>query len=176
MIIENDKMVSIAYELKIDDENGKLIETVEESSPLKFIFGSGVLLAKFEENLAGKKAGELFNFTLAPNEAYGDYYKEDIVDLDIAIFQENGKINTNLIKQGNTLPMRDSQGRQLIGTILSVGEKTIKMDLNHPLAGKYLFFKGFITNVAEATEDDLKMFSPNGGCSGCGGSCDGGCC
>jgi FKBP-type peptidyl-prolyl cis-trans isomerase SlyD len=58
MVIEKEKIVSLTYELRVNGEGGELVETVDNSSPLTFLFGSGRLLPKFEENISGLKQGE----------------------------------------------------------------------------------------------------------------------
>ena len=55
MIIENDKLVSLTYQLKSDNANGEVIETVTEDNPLTFIYGQGMMLPKFEENILVEK-------------------------------------------------------------------------------------------------------------------------
>ncbi|MEZ5020915.1 MAG: hypothetical protein R2756_12510 [Bacteroidales bacterium] len=53
MKIENNKFASLSYTLKEGDREGRVIETVEESAPLSFVFGAGRLLPAFEANLEG---------------------------------------------------------------------------------------------------------------------------
>ena len=52
MQIENNKMVSLTYELRENDSEGRVIETLDESRPLKFIYGTGKLLPVFESNIS----------------------------------------------------------------------------------------------------------------------------
>ena len=82
--------------------------------------------------------------------------------------------------------MQDSLGRHLNGTIVTVGDDTVTMDLNHPMAGKDLFFKGKVLAVGDATDEELESLHSHkcGGCHGCGSyggcgsehSCGDGCC
>ena len=76
---------------------------------------------------------------------------------------------------GHVLPMMDSVGRRLQGKILSIGDEEVRIDFNHPLAGKDLFFKGEILGVRDATDEELEALHSHkcGGCSGCGS--EGGC-
>ena len=97
------------------------------------------------------------------------------------IFEVDGKIDENLLKVGNMVPMMDAEGRRMNGKILTIDAEAVQMDFNHPMAGNDLFFKGEVSEVREATEEELNHGHAHGdgGC-GCGsgeGSCDdkGGC-
>ncbi|MDY0281072.1 MAG: FKBP-type peptidyl-prolyl cis-trans isomerase [Salinivirgaceae bacterium] len=177
MIIENDKLVSVVYQLKSDNAQGEVIETINEENPLKFLFGKGMLLPKFESNLDGKKTGDSFEFTLGATEAYGEYTKDAIIDVPLTVFEAEGKVNYDLVKVGNAIPMMDSNGNRLNGIVQEVADTIVKMDFNHPMAGKQLHFSGTVVDVKQPDEEDLAAFNPQGGCSGCsGGDCsDGGC-
>ena len=176
MIIENEKMVSVAYTLNKEDAQGELIEQVSEVEPLKFIFGKGMLLPKFESNLYGKKIGDSFKFILTPIDAYGEYSDDRVMDLDIKIFKENGKLNTRLIRVGNSVPMLNASGERIVGTVQNIADNFVTMDFNHPLAGDHLFFRGKIVDIKAPTPEDLEMFTSerscdkdcNSGCKGCG--------
>ena len=67
MKITKDKFVSLSYTLTVD---GNVVEKVEASKPLEFVFGSGTLLPQFEANIDGKETGDKFTFSLTPEEAY----------------------------------------------------------------------------------------------------------
>jgi FKBP-type peptidyl-prolyl cis-trans isomerase SlyD len=78
-----------------------------------------------------------------------------MLDLDIKIFEHEGKIDSELLTIGNLIPMRDNQGNVLQGKVVSVNTDSVKMDFNHPMAGKNLHFTGKILKVREATADEL---------------------
>ena len=95
-----------------------------------------------------------------------------IVDLPQEIFKD---VEAEEMVVGHVLPMMDSVGRRLQGKILSIGDEEVRIDFNHPLAGKDLFFKGEILGVRDATDEELEALHSHkcGGCSGCGS--EGGC-
>mgnify|MGYP006312894545 CR=1 FL=1 len=64
MIAEKDNVVSIVYELRAGSGEGEVVESLTEENPLTFLFGSGGLLPKFEENLSGLSSGDNFEFLL----------------------------------------------------------------------------------------------------------------
>ncbi len=170
MKVENGKVVSVTYELKYDDADAKLIEVCEKERPLTFLFGAGHMLPHFEKNLDGKENGEIFDFVLTADQAYGQVTEDAIVDVPIDVFKdEKGKVDEKLIAVGNTIPMMDSQGNSLHGVVVSSTGKAVKMDFNHPLAGADLHFKGKIIDVREPKPEELQ-----GGCGGCGGGCNSG--
>jgi len=170
MNVSKDKVVSVIYELKTDVA-GEVIEKAVKETPLTFLCGAGQMLEKFEANLAGLKVGDAFDFKLTSEEAYGKASEEAIIDLPKHIFEVEGKVDEEVIKVGNVVPMQDSAGRKLQGIVLEMAEETVKMDFNHPLAGDDLFFKGEVIEVRDATEEELQQANAQG----CGDSCDSGC-
>ncbi len=169
MVVSQNKVVSLTYELRVD---GNVIESVDSTSPLTFIFGSGSLLPKFEDNLEGLKTGDPFSFDLVSEDAYGNYDESSIIQVPLNAFQIDGKIDNNLVKIGNKIPMQDSEGHRLTGIVKKIDSDTVTMDFNHPLAGNHLFFKGEIIEVREASEEEMQHGHAHSGC-GCGsGGCD----
>jgi FKBP-type peptidyl-prolyl cis-trans isomerase SlyD len=177
MKIENNKMVSLIYELRENDSNGRIIEALDESRPLRFIYGTGRLLPVFESNIGLLKTGDNFRFTLNSEMAYGDKREEMIINVPADVFETNGKINEDICRVGNEVPMTDSDGNPLTGIINEITDNYVRMDFNHPMAGLDLFFSGKIVEVREATERELA--DSMNSCSGCSGKehadCSGGC-
>lgn len=174
MKIGTNKVVSLAYTLEVE---GDVMETVTSEKPLEFIFGTGYLLPKFEENVSSKVVGDSFDFTLTASEGYGEENPDAIIELPIDIFKVDGKIEEGLLTVGNILPMQDSDGNRLQGSIDEIKDDVVVMNFNHPLAGADLHFKGIVVAVREATETELVnglrgelgTSCGDGGCSGCSG-------
>lgn len=170
MNIQKEKVVAISYELRVNSQNGEIIEQVETGNPLQFVYGVGYMLPMFEKNIEGMQAGDQFDFSLHPEEAYGLVDDNAIVDLSKEIFMVDGQIREDLLVVGNTIPMRDNQGNRLDGIVLEVGDENVKLDFNHPLAGDTLFFKGAVVEVREATEEELEhghVHHDHHDCHGC---------
>ena len=155
MQIKKNTVVSLSYILKRDDAKGEIIEETRAGDPLVFLFGNGQMLPKFEEHLSTLKTGDDFEFTLASDDAYGEMDQDAIIDLEKSIFEVDGKIDTEMIAVGNVIPMRDDQGHMLQGIVVSVGDDTVRMDFNHPMAGNVLHFKGNVIEVREASAEEL---------------------
>jgi len=155
MQITKNTVVSLSYILKRDDAKGEIIEETRDSDPLVFLYGNGQMLPKFEDHLSTLNAGDAFEFTLSSDDAYGEMDQDAIIDLDKSIFEVDGKIDTEMLAIGNVIPMRDDQGHMLQGIVVSVGDKLVRMDFNHPMAGNVLHFAGKVIEVREATAEEL---------------------
>ena len=173
MKIDKNKVISLTYDLEVDNE---VIQSVNAEQPMEFIFGTGYLLPSFEAQILGKAAGDAYDFKLCAADAYGEENPEAIVELPKNIFEVDGKIEEGLLTVGRVLPMQDSEGNRLNGSIDEIKESTIVMNFNHPLAGAELHFSGKVIAVREATEQELSegLFEEQKGCSS--GSCSDGCC
>jgi len=182
MKITANKSVSAEYELYVDGEvegELELMEKATEQQPLNFVYGVGMMLPKFEENLFGMQVGDKFDFVINCEEAYGEYDDDSVLDLDRSIFEIDGKLDEEMIFEGNVVPLMDSEGNRVNAQIVSVSDSHVKVDLNHPLAGENLHFKGSLLEVREATEKELAALMGGGCGSGCGcgdGGCESGSC
>ena len=185
MKITANKVVEFTYELEVE---GNIVDRTTKERPLDYIHGTGNLLPKLEEHIEGMEPGATFDVTLAPADAYGEVEPEKIIDLPKSAFEVNGEVREDLLVPGNTIPMLNRAGAVIPGVVLEVTPETVKMDLNHQMAGKTLHFTGEIISVREATEKELteglhgEYVHRCGGCHGggchdgeCGGGCDSGC-
>jgi FKBP-type peptidyl-prolyl cis-trans isomerase SlyD len=128
------------------------------------------MLPKFEASLEGLEVGSPFEISLQDVDAYGEVDENAIVDLPKHIFFIDGEFDEEIVSVGNTVPMMSTSGQRLNGLVLEITDDVVKMDFNHPLAGESLFFKGAITEVREASDEEIAALT-SGGC-GCGsGSC-----
>lgn len=177
MKISANKFVAVIYDLYVGEgEERELMEKATREVPLKFIYGTGSMIQAFEDALMGLESGAAFDFTITPENAYGEYNEDYVLDLPKNIFEVDGKFDSEMIQEGNTVPMMDSNGNRMNGSVLEVRDDVVVMDFNHPLAGETLHFKGEVIDVHEPTAEEIAaMTAPAGGC-GCGcDSCGGGC-
>jgi FKBP-type peptidyl-prolyl cis-trans isomerase SlyD len=166
MKIEKNKIVSLIYELRESNQEGRLIEALDEAKPLTFLYGTGRLLPVFESNIIELSSGDQFRFALSSEMAYGDKREDMIVNVPIAVFETDGKLNEEICQVGNEVPMMDTDGNPLNGIINEITDTYVRMDFNHPMAGQDLFFTGRIIEVREPTDHELS--GTNHSCSGCG--------
>ena len=178
MKIEKNKMVSLIYELRETNQNGRIIEALDENRPLKFIYGSGRLLPGFEYNINSLGKGDNFSFELSSEMGYGEKREEMIVNVPVSVFETDGIINEDICQVGNEVPMMDTEGNPLNGVINEITDTYVRMDFNHPMAGLDLFFSGKIVDVRDSTEQELSAITNScSGCSSkehsdCSGSCE----
>ncbi len=178
MKITQNAVVEFCYELEVD---GQVVDHTTKERPLDYIHGTGSLLPKLEAHIEGMEPGCRFDVTLSPADGYGEIDPQRIIDLPKAAFEVNGEIREDLLVPGNTIPMMNSMGGVIPGVVLEVSEDSVKMDLNHQMAGKTLHFTGEVLTVREATEKELTEglhgeFVHSCGCGGChgqGGDCGG---
>ena len=180
MKITANKSVSAEYELYVDGEKEGELELMEKATtqePLKFIYGAGMMLPKFEESLFGLQVGDTFDFTIKNEDAYGEYDDESVLDLERAIFEIDGKLDEEMIFEGNVVPLMDNDGNRVNAQVVTITDTHVTVDLNHPLAGENLHFKGSVLEVRDATEKEIAALAGGGGCGGnCGcGSDENGC-
>lgn len=178
MKISDNKYVILTYDLNVGEgDERELMEQATAEKPLEFIFGTNSMLKAFEDNIYGLSKGDKFQFTLTPEQAYGDFDDSKIIDLPKNIFEVDGKIDNNMLFEGNTLPMMDSDGNRLMGAIVTVSDESVTMDFNHPLAGETMHFEGAVQEVRDPSPEEIAaLYSDGGGCSSgdCGG-CSCGC-
>ena len=176
MKITQNAVVEFSYDLEVD---GQIVDRTTNEKPLDYIHGTGSLLPKLEAQIEGMEPGDKFDVTLSPADGYGEVDPSRIIDLPKSAFEVNGEVREDLLVPGNTIPMMNSMGGVIPGVVIEVTEDSVKMDLNHQMAGKTLHFTGEILTVREATEKDLTEglhgeYVHSCGCGGCHGH-DGGC-
>ncbi len=169
------KYVEMGYDLYRVDADGTetLVHQTDTEDPEKVVFGvTRGMIEPLEKAIEGLEKGGEFDVRVAAAEAFGPYDPEQVAELDREIFLVDGKFDEEVIKPGAVLPMMTADGFRISGLVKEVTPKHVKLDFNHPLAGKDVRFKGRILEVRDATAEELH---PAGGC-GCGGHCGDGDC
>jgi len=173
MTISDKKFVAVTYQLFVgeQDEKPKLMERASAGKPLQFIFGIGMMLEKFEENLKGLQVDDKFDFVIPPEDAYGENEEANIIDVDKSVFETDGEFDSDEIYVGCIV----TAGNQLYGTVTGITEDKVQIDVNHPLAGETLHFMGRVLEVRDATDEDIAAFTQPGcspdSCEGCKCGC-----
>ena len=170
------KFISLTYDLMLKDADGKLYkyESATREHPFKFITGIGYALDLFENNVSSLSVGESFEFQIPADKAYGEYSKENVLELDKGIFLRDGVFDDEHVKIGAVIPLSDGQ-QTFNATVTDITNKKVTVDLNHPLAGEDLTFKGVILESRPATDAEIdSVLHPK--CKGCSGGCNNGEC
>ena len=170
------KYVTVAYELYTDNDKGihELVEKAPIEHPFQFISGLGIALDSFENKILALTEGEAFDFVLKVDEAYGPYEQERVIELPKETFAINGRFDKDMVYPGAVLPLINADGMRFQGLVLELKDNTVIIDLNHPLAGKDLHFKGQVVTMRDATNEEIQALINHEGCN-CGGDCEGGC-
>jgi FKBP-type peptidyl-prolyl cis-trans isomerase SlyD len=170
MRISTNKYVAVSYDLNVGEgDDRELMEQATAENPLKFIFGTGLMLPAFEKALSGLEADQDFDFILAPADAYGERAEENVLELPKTIFYVDGKFDDKMVVVDNTLPMMDSNGNRINGTVVEIKDDVVVMDFNHPLAGETLHFTGKVLDVHDPSAEEIANLTAQ---PSCGCDCD----
>ncbi len=170
--VENLKVVRATYELYIRNEDGteELMEKGTEEAPIVWCQGEGMMLPALEEQMEGKEPGDTFDFVLQPEQAYGPYLEEGLMDLPKTMFfNGDGEFDAERVFVGAVVPMNTTDGQIVKAQVCEITDDHVTIDLNHPYAGETLHFKGVILDIRDVTEGELRAIRNPRGC--CGGGC-----
>ncbi|MDE6811627.1 MAG: FKBP-type peptidyl-prolyl cis-trans isomerase [Muribaculaceae bacterium] len=160
------KYVKYAYKL-YNDADGELLFEAKADAPDEMVYGiSHEVVPGLIAAMKDLAAGDKFSVTLPPAAAFGDRYEDNVVTLEKEIFERDGKLAEE-VKVGAELPMMTAEGFRIIGKVLEIDDKGIRMDFNHPFAGKTVRYDGEIIEVRDATPEELQP-AHGCGCGGCG--------
>jgi FKBP-type peptidyl-prolyl cis-trans isomerase 2 len=120
--------VAVHYRGTLDD--GTEFDSSEGRDPLTFVVGSGQVIAGFDDAVRGLAVGESRTVRIEPEDAYGEYTEEAVIDFPAESAPEGLEVG-DAVTLGNG-------GR---GTVLEITDEFVKIDANHPLAGEALTFE-----------------------------------
>ena len=146
MQIVKDTVVTLKYTVR--DPDGNMID--DGANPLVYLHGGyDGIFPKLEETLQGKEQGEQFNIKLEPDDAFGDYDEKLVLVEEQSLFPEN-------IEVGMSFERVTEQGEEeIIYRITDIAEGKVVVDGNHPLAGMALLFDVTVSEVREASAEEL---------------------
>jgi FKBP-type peptidyl-prolyl cis-trans isomerase 2 len=125
--------VNVDYTLTLDD--GTVVDSSKGKMPLAFKIGGGQVIPGFDKGVTGMKVGEERTVKVSPEDGYGTYDAKRTGELP------REKLGKQKVEKGQDLQLRMDTGTPITVKVLDVKDKTIKVDANHPLAGKKLNFK-----------------------------------
>lgn len=172
------KLLAVHYQLySIENGEKTLIEQTSREHPFQFISGFGVSLEALEKQVYYLGKGTQFNFTLKPEEAFGDYIPEGVHKLERSMFEIGGKFDAQNVYPGAIITLTDTEQNRFMARVIKVEPDGVTVDTNHPMAGKTLNFIGEMIENRPATDDEVNALIKHmtGGCGGCGGHCGDGC-
>lgn len=140
-VVKDGMLVSLDYTLKSPD--GKLVETNKGKEPLKYVHGQKMMVPGLEKELTGMKVGAEKHITVKPEDGYGKINPQAVQEVP------RDKIPENALKVGAVLAAKSPEGRVVPMTVREIKEKTVVMDLNHPMAGKTLVFDVKVVDIQQ---------------------------
>ena len=147
MQIANNKVVSIHY--KLTNDEGSILDSSEGQEPLAYLHGLGNIIPGLENALTGRAVGDKFTVTITPADGYGERDNEMVQSVPKSAFQ-----GVDQIEPGMQFQAQSPDGMQLV-TVVDVDGDEVILDGNHPMAGITLTFDVEVTEIRDATAEEL---------------------
>ncbi len=145
--VDDGKVVAMHYTLQVD---GKVVDSSEGGEPLQFIQGMGHIIPGLEHQLYDMEVGQSKSVTVPPKEGYGETDASAFMDVPREAFPDNVPLD-----KGTELELRDQGGNPVYARVDNVTDQNVRLDMNHPLAGKELHFDVRIAGVRPATDEEV---------------------
>jgi FKBP-type peptidyl-prolyl cis-trans isomerase SlyD len=149
LTVADELVVGLDYTLRFDD--GQVVDTSTGEESLEILQGHGNVVSGLEHALYGMAVGDEKEVIVAPNEGYGDYDPKAF-----QVVSRDSFPDTLNLTEGMGLHMRDSQTGEVLQVHVSeIRPDGVMLDLNHPLAGETLHFVVKISDLRQATQEEL---------------------
>jgi len=148
MKIEDNKVVNINY--KLTDDQGNVIDESNDGS-FAYLHGANNIIPGLEKALEGKTEGEKLSVSVSPAEGYGERDEQQIQEVPREMFP-----NDIEIQPGMNFHAQTPDGTPVVVTVTAVGDDTVTVDGNHPLAGQNLNFEVEIVSVRDAQPEEIQ--------------------
>lgn len=153
MIIQDNTIVSAAFEFKLED--GQLISSSQENSLMVYLHGYQTILPAIESALNGKKTGDQLTLSLSPDQAYGEHRAELVFESRREYLPQDQELKPGLVfytGHGDRQPFALK--------IVELTDEGAIVDGNHPLAGKTLLIDLTVQSVRQATDEEIEIKQP----------------
>lgn len=145
--IDDGVVVSLDYTLTVE---GEVVDSSEENEPIQFIQGQEHIIPGLERELYGLKIGDDKKVTLSPEDGYGEVEPEAGMEVPRDEFPPEIPMEI-----GTGLQLKTQEGETVSAHIASITPDSVRLDFNHPLAGKELQFEVKVVDLRQATEDEI---------------------
>ena len=135
----------VSLNFSITLENGQVVDSNFDRDPVSFVMGDGSLLPGFESCLMGLKAGDEANFSIAPEDGFGEPQEANFQDMPRHTFSDDSTLEVGMV-----FSFADAAGGEVPGVVDSFDEESVRVNFNHPLAGRSLTFEVKIDRVEPA--------------------------
>jgi FKBP-type peptidyl-prolyl cis-trans isomerase 2 len=136
--------ITIEYEAFL--ESGTRVLGTEREKPLVFRFGSGEVLPKMEEELVGLNPGDTREFTVRPEDGFGDFDRSKVIQVPLEEFPKGNKL-----QKGMVLRVETDKGQESLCFVGDIQKDHFVLDFNHPLAGRTLKYRVTVLAVNQIT-------------------------
>jgi len=151
MKVAEKNVVYMHYNLK--NEEGVTLDSSQGREPMPYIHGLGHIIPGLEKELEGKAKGDKVNAIIAPEDAYGKRNEEMVQIVPKSGFQaEDGAPG---LEEGMQVQVETGQG-PAVAMVTKIAGEDVTLDLNHPLADMTLHFDIEITDIREATAEEIE--------------------
>ncbi len=147
MIVQQGRIVTFHYTLT--NQEGEQLESTLEKEPMSYLHGANNIISGLENAMSGRAAGDEFQVTVEPAQAYGEKNEANIQRIPAKRFKNKKKL-----QPGQLLTVQTNQGPVQV-TVIKVGRFIVDVDANHPLAGQTLTFDVELTGVRDASEEEM---------------------
>jgi len=148
MKIAHEKVVSIHYTLT--NKEGTVLDSSSGSDPLAYLHGFGNIIPGLENALEGKEKGEKLAVTVEPEQGYGARDEQLVQAVPRSAFK-----GVEELAPGMQFQAQGPQGARLV-VVTQVAQDVVTVDANHPLAGQTLHFDVEVSEVRDATAEELE--------------------
>lgn len=148
-VVGQDVVVTLHYRLTLDD--GSLVEESTADDPLTYLHGYDNIISGLEEALDGMSIGEKKQVVVEPDDAYGEYDPDEVVEVDTTDLPEGLQPEIGMML---AVPAED--GEHDIAQVIEIETDYVTLDFNHPLAGKRLHFDVTIAELRDPTAEELE--------------------
>ena len=146
--IDDDRVVALHY--RLTDGFGELLDASLGGLPLVYMHNTSALLPALERELTGRRAGEALEVSIYPEDGYG-YADEALVEDFPREELARHAPDVDALHVGMRLRAIGAEDESRLVTVAAIDEDTVRLDANHPLAGKVLHFEVSIVAVREPT-------------------------
>jgi FKBP-type peptidyl-prolyl cis-trans isomerase SlyD len=157
-------VVTLDYTMIAD---GEIVGSTRETGPIQYLQGHNNIIPALERELAGLNTGESKQVFLPAADAYGEHDPKAQAEVGRDEFPPNFPLEI-----GSPLRVRDDSGYIRNARIAEIGETSVRLDLNHPLAGKDLSFHATVLALRPGTPEEIARGGLGGGCSSCSSASD----
>ena len=146
LIVQDGQVVSMEYTLKVD---GDVMDSSEGREPLEYVHGAGNIIPGLEREITGMGVGDSKDVVVAAVDGYGEQDESAFMDVPRDQFPKEIPM-----KIGTEIQVQNQAGQPMYARLDTIGDASVRLNFNHPLAGKELHFSVKVVKLREATDEE----------------------